>query len=68
MGSSRRRPLACLTSSDGRALNQGHSLGGPGTWGRGPENRKIWQENAKRPWLSIGLVNGFEGQSMRPFL
>eukprot|EP00983_Pelagomonas_calceolata_P032434 1017407-Pelagomonas_calceolata.AAC.1 len=41
MGSPGGRPPACLTSSDGWALDQEHILGGPGGWGwgGGPENR-----------------------------
>eukprot|EP00983_Pelagomonas_calceolata_P015400 487984-Pelagomonas_calceolata.AAC.3 len=48
MGSSESSPLACLTSKDGQALNQEHTLGGPGAWGGGPENLPIlagkWRE------------------------
>eukprot|EP00983_Pelagomonas_calceolata_P081043 1155398-Pelagomonas_calceolata.AAC.2 len=41
MGSSRRCPLACLTSSDCWALHQERILGGLGGWGGGPENRLV---------------------------
>eukprot|EP00983_Pelagomonas_calceolata_P031331 983131-Pelagomonas_calceolata.AAC.2 len=56
MGSSRRRLLACLTSSNGWELHLEHILGGPGGWGGGPNNCPIlvgkWRETKAQHWVN----------------
>eukprot|EP00967_Tisochrysis_lutea_P040323 scaffold48420_cov19-Tisochrysis_lutea.AAC.1 len=50
-------PPASLTSSNCWELTQDHSLGGPGGWGRGPENRPIsvgkGSKLCKKRWVNV---------------
>eukprot|EP00983_Pelagomonas_calceolata_P039406 1137170-Pelagomonas_calceolata.AAC.10 len=56
MESSGSFPLAYLTSSNDWAINQEHSLGGPGAWGGGPKISPIlagkWRETKAQHWVN----------------